>query len=186
MGPIDGHNFEHLLPTLDNVLKLKGPNLLHVITKKGLGYKPAMTDPVWFHACSPFDRPTGKPAKKSSRPSYSAVAVNALVNLAEQDKRIVAITAAMCEGTGLSTFEKRFPKRLYDVGIAEQHAVTFAAGLACRRPAPCPSVMYSTFLQRAYDQVVHDVATQKPPCGRLCIDRGGPCGRRWDHASWGI
>lgn len=171
VGPIDGHNFEHLLPTLDNVLKLKGPNLLHVITKKGLGYEPAMKDPVWFHACSPFERQSGKPVKKSTRPSYSAVAVNTLVNLAETDHRIVAITAAMCEGTGLSTFEKRYPDRLYDVGIAEQHAATFAAGLAAEgmRPVIC---MYSTFLQRAYDQIVHDVATQNLPV-TLCIDRGG-------------
>jgi 1-deoxy-D-xylulose-5-phosphate synthase len=171
VGPIDGHNFEHLLPTLDNVLKLKGPILLHVITKKGLGYEPAMKNPVWFHACSPFERESGKPIKKSQRPSYSAVAVDTLVNLAKQDDRIVAITAAMCEGTGLSSFEKHFPDRLYDVGIAEQHAVTFAAGLATQgmRPVIC---MYSTFLQRAYDQVVHDVATQDLPV-TLCIDRGG-------------
>ena len=171
VGPIDGHNFEHLLPTLDNVLKLKGPTLLHVITKKGLGYEPAMKNPVWFHACPAFDAPTGSPAKKSPRPSYSAVAVNTLVNLAKTDKRIVAITAAMCEGTGLSTFEKELPDRLYDVGIAEQHAVTFAAGLAAEgmRPVIC---IYSTFLQRSYDQVVHDVATQNLPV-TLCIDRGG-------------
>jgi 1-deoxy-D-xylulose-5-phosphate synthase len=171
VGPIDGHNFEHLLPTLDNVLKLKGPHLLHVITKKGLGYEPAMKNPVWFHACPPFDRESGKPQKKSNRPSYSTVAVDTLVNLAKQDNRIVAVTAAMCEGTGLSGFEKHFPDRLYDVGIAEQHAVTFAAGLAAQgmRPVIC---MYSTFLQRAYDQVVHDVATQDLPV-TLCIDRGG-------------
>ncbi|MCA9473608.1 MAG: 1-deoxy-D-xylulose-5-phosphate synthase [Nitrospirales bacterium] len=171
VGPIDGHNFEHLLPTLENILKLKGPTLLHVITKKGLGFEPAMKNPVWFHACSPFDAHTGEPKKKSSRPSYSAVAVKTLVNMAKEDKRIVAITAAMCEGTGLNAFEKAFPDRLYDVGIAEQHAVTFAAGLAAQgmRPVIC---MYSTFLQRAYDQVVHDVATQDLPV-TLCIDRGG-------------
>ena len=171
VGPIDGHNFEHLLPTLDNVLKLKGPTLLHVITKKGLGYEPAMKNPVWFHACSAFDARTGKPSKKASRPSYSAVAVNTLVSLAKQDPRIVAITAAMCEGTGLSAFEQALPNQLYDVGIAEEHAVTFAAGLAAQgmRPVIC---IYSTFLQRAYDQVVHDVATQNLPV-TLCIDRGG-------------
>ena len=171
VGPIDGHNFEHLLPTLENIFKLKGPTLLHVITKKGLGFEPAMKNPVWFHACSPFDAQTGEPTKKAIRPSYSAVAVNTLVNLAKEDKRIVAITAAMCEGTGLSAFEKAFPDRIYDVGIAEQHAVTFAAGLAAQglRPVIC---MYSTFLQRAYDQVVHDVATQNLPV-TLCIDRGG-------------
>ena len=171
VGPIDGHNFEHLLSTLDNVLKLKGPSLLHVITKKGLGYKPAMENPVWFHACSAFDLKSGQPAKKASRPSYSAVAVDTLVSIAKEDPRVVAITAAMCDGTGLSAFEKALPDRLYDVGIAEQHAVTFAGGLAAQgmRPVIC---MYSTFLQRAYDQVVHDVATQNLPV-TVCIDRGG-------------
>lgn len=171
VGPMEGHNFEHLLPTLENVLKLKGPTLLHVVTKKGLGYEPAMKNPVWFHACSPFDIQTGKPAKKSSKPSYSSVAVETLVKLAKADKRIVAITAAMCEGTGLNAFEKVFPDRLYDVGIAEQHAVTFAAGLAAQGMRPVIPI-YSTFLQRAYDQVVHDVATQNLPV-TFCIDRGG-------------
>lgn len=170
-GPIDGHNFEHLLPTLENVLKMKGPVLLHVITKKGLGYQPAMNNPVWFHACPPFVRETGAPAKKAARPSYTAIAMDALVKLAREDKRVVAITAAMCEGTGLTTFEKEFPDRLYDVGIAEQHAVTFAAGLAAQGLKPVVA-MYATFLQRAYDQVVHDVATQNLPV-TFCIDRGG-------------
>ena len=171
VGPIDGHNFEHLLPTLDNVLKLKGPTLLHVITKKGLGFEPAMTDPVWFHACSPFDGKTGEPAKKSGHPSYSSIAVKTLLRQAHKDHRIIAITAAMCEGTGLSSFQREFPDRLIDVGIAEQHAVTYAAGLAAEnmRPVIC---MYSTFLQRAYDQVIHDVATQNLPV-MFCIDRGG-------------
>ncbi len=171
VGPIDGHNFEHLLPTLDNVLKLKGPTLLHVITKKGLGFEPAMKNRVWFHACSPFDAQTGQPLKKSGYPSYSSIAVNTLVRQARRDKRVIAITAAMCEGTGLSDFQKEFPDRLIDVGIAEQHAVTYAAGLAAEnmRPVIC---MYSTFLQRAYDQVVHDVATQNLPV-IFCIDRGG-------------
>ncbi len=171
VGPIDGHNFEHLLPTLENVLKLKGPTLLHVITKKGLGYEPAIKNPVWFHACPAFVRETGEPAKKPSRPSYTALAVNTLIRLARQDRRIVAITAAMCEGTGLNAFEKEFPDRLYDVGIAEQHAVTFAAGLAAQGMRPVVA-MYATFLQRAYDQVVHDVATQNLPV-TFCIDRGG-------------
>jgi 1-deoxy-D-xylulose-5-phosphate synthase len=170
-GPIDGHNFDHLLPTLENVLKMKGPVLLHVITKKGLGYEPAMKNPVWFHACPPFVRETGAPAKKAVRPSYTQIAMDTLVKLAREDKRIVAITAAMCEGTGLTAFEKEFPDRLYDVGIAEQHAVTFAAGLAVQGMKPVVA-MYSTFLQRAYDQVVHDVATQNLPVV-FCIDRGG-------------
>ncbi|MGH7232743.1 MAG: 1-deoxy-D-xylulose-5-phosphate synthase [Nitrospiraceae bacterium] len=171
VGPIDGQNFEHLLPTLENVVKLKGPTLLHVITKKGVGYEPAMKDPVWFHACPAFVRETGQPAKKPARPSYTAIAVNSLIKLARQDDRIVAITAAMCEGTGLTAFENEFPDRLYDVGIAEQHAVTFAAGLAAQGMRPVV-VMYATFLQRAYDQVVHDVATQNLPV-TFCIDRGG-------------
>lgn len=170
-GPIDGHNFEHLIPTIENVLKMKGPVLLHVITKKGLGYEPAMKNPVWFHACPPFVRETGAPAKKAARPSYTAIAMDTLVKLAREDKRIVAITAAMCEGTGLTAFEKEFPDRIYDVGIAEQHAVTFAAGLATQGVKPVVA-MYATFLQRAYDQVVHDVATQNLPVV-FCIDRGG-------------
>ncbi|HET7909775.1 MAG TPA: 1-deoxy-D-xylulose-5-phosphate synthase [Nitrospira sp.] len=170
-GPIDGHNFEHLLPTLENVLKMRGPVLLHVITKKGLGYEPAEKNPVWFHACPPFVRETGAPAKKAARPSYTQIAIDSLIRLAREDKRIVAITAAMCEGTGLTAFEKEFPDRLYDVGIAEQHAVTFAAGLAAQGMRPVVA-MYATFLQRAYDQVVHDVATQNLPV-TFCIDRGG-------------
>ncbi len=170
-GPIDGHNFEHLLPTLENVLKMKGPVLLHVITKKGLGFQAAMDNPVWFHACPPFVRETGVPAKKAVRPSYTSMAVDALIKVARQDKRVVAITAAMCEGTGLNAFEKEFPDRIYDVGIAEQHAVTFAAGMATQGMKPVVA-LYSTFLQRAYDQVVHDVATQNLPV-TFCIDRGG-------------
>lgn len=171
VGPIDGHEFDQLLPTLESVLKLRGPVLLHVITKKGLGYEPAMKNPVWFHACPPFVRESGEPAKKASRPSYTAQAINTLVRLAKKDRRIVAITAAMGEGTGLNAFEKEFPDRLYDVGIAEQHAVTFAGGLAAQGMRPVVA-MYSTFLQRAYDQVVHDVATQNLPV-TFCIDRGG-------------
>ena len=171
VGPIDGNNFEHLLPTLENVLKLSGPTFLHVVTKKGLGYQPALDNPVWFHACSTFDRHTGKPIKKPGNPSYSSVAMNTLARLARVDKRIVAITAAMCEGTGLTAFEKEFPNRLYDVGIAEQHAVTFAAGLAAQGLRPVIPI-YSTFLQRAYDQIIHDVATQNLPV-TFCIDRGG-------------
>ncbi|TAJ28544.1 MAG: 1-deoxy-D-xylulose-5-phosphate synthase, partial [Nitrospirae bacterium] len=156
---------------LENVFKLKGPTLLHVITKKGLGYEPAMKNPIWFHACPAFVRETGEPAKKAARPSYTAHAMHALTTLARKDRRIVAITAAMCEGTGLTAFEKEFPDRIYDVGIAEQHAVTFAGGLATQGLRPVV-VMYSTFLQRAYDQVIHDVATQNLPV-TFCLDRGG-------------
>ena len=171
VGPIDGHSFEQLLPTMGNVFKLHGPTLLHVITKKGLGYEPAMKDPVWFHACPAFVRETGKPATKSAKPSYTAVAISTLCRLAREDTRIVAITAAMCDGTGLNAFAREFPDRFHDVGIAEQHALTFAAGLATQGVRPVVT-MYSTFLQRAYDQVVHDVATQNLPVS-LFIDRGG-------------
>ncbi len=171
VGPIDGHQFAHLLPTLHNVLTLNGPTLLHVVTKKGLGYEPAMNNPVWFHASAPFDRETGRPKQRATRPSYSAVAIDTLLRLAKEDTRIVAITAAMCEGTGLTAFRNAFPDRLYDVGIAEQHAVTFAAGMAARGMRPVIPI-YSTFLQRAYDQVIHDVATQNLPV-TFCIDRGG-------------
>ncbi len=171
VGPIDGHNFEHLLPTLRNVFKLNGPTLLHVVTKKGLGYEPAVNDPVWFHASGPFDLATGQARQRAQRRSYSAVAVDTLIRLAKDDARIVAVTAAMCEGTGLTAFREALPGRFYDVGIAEQHAVTFAAGMAARGLRPVIPI-YSTFLQRAYDQVVHDVATQNLPV-TLCIDRGG-------------
>src|SRR4026208_2179098 len=114
-GPIDGHNFEHLLPTIENVLKMRGPVLLHIITKKGRGYEPAMKNPVWFHACPPFVRSTGAPAKKAARPSYTQIAIESLIQAAREDKRVVAITAAMCEGTGLNALDKEFTDRLYDV-----------------------------------------------------------------------
>ena len=153
------------------MLKLKGPTLLHVVTKKGKGYAPAVKDPVWFHACSPFVRETGQPAKSSAKPSYTSIAIKTLCRLAREDRRIVAITAAMCEGTGLTAFAKEFPDRFHDVGIAEQHALTFAAGLATQGVRPVVA-MYSTFLQRAFDQVVHDVATQNLPV-TILIDRGG-------------
>src|SRR3989449_3229722 len=150
-GPIDGHSFEHLLPTLGNVLKMKGPVLLHVITKKGLGYEPAVNNPVWFHACPPFVRETGAPAKKAARPSYTQIAIESLVKLAREDKRLGAITAAMCEGTGLNIFEKEVPDRPSDVGIAEQHAVTFAAGVAAQGLPPGGGVVCTLFLT-AYEQ----------------------------------
>ncbi len=171
VGPIEGHDFDQLITTLQHVGKLSGPTLLHVVTKKGLGYEPATKDPVWFHACSPFDRATGEPKKGGSTPSYTSVAMNALVRQAKKDPSIVAITAAMAGGTGLDRFAKAFPSRFYDVGIAEQHAVTFAAGLATQGLRPVIGI-YSTFLQRAFDQVVHDVAIQNLPV-LYCIDRGG-------------
>ena len=141
------------------------------MTKKGLGYEPAQKDPVWFHACPPFDRSTGMPEKKGSAPSYTSIAINSLIRQARKDSRIVAITAAMAGGTGLDRFAKAFPKRFFDVGIAEQHAVTFAAGLASQGMRPVVGI-YSTFLQRAFDQVLHDVAIQNLPVF-YCIDRGG-------------
>ena len=171
VGPIEGHDFDQLLPILEHVRKLSGPTLLHVVTKKGLGYEPATKDPVWFHACSPFDRATGEPKKGSSPPSYTSVAIDALIRQAKEDSRIVAITAAMAGGTGLDRFAKTFPSRFFDVGIAEQHAVTFAAGLASQGIRPVIGI-YSTFLQRAFDQVLHDVAVQNLPVF-FCIDRGG-------------
>lgn len=171
VGPIDGHNFTHLLETLENVKRLKGPILVHVITKKGLGYEPAERDSVFFHSAPPFIRETGEPRKKSSIPSYTTIFANTLIKLAKEDKRIVGITAAMCDGTGLGKFAKEFPDRYYDVGIAEQHAVTFAAGLAAKGMKPVVGI-YSTFLQRAFDQVLHDVCVQNLPVV-LCIDRGG-------------
>jgi 1-deoxy-D-xylulose-5-phosphate synthase len=171
VGPIDGHNITHLIETLENVKKLKGPILVHVITKKGLGYEPAERDSVFFHSAPAFIRETGEPRKKSSIPSYTTIFTNTLIKLAKEDKRIVGITAAMCDGTGLTKFAKEFPDRYYDVGIAEQHAVTFAAGLAAKgiKPVVC---LYSTFLQRAFDQVLHDVCVQNLPV-TICIDRGG-------------
>ncbi len=171
VGPIEGHDFNQLLPILEHIGKLRRPTLLHVVTKKGTGYEPAMKDPVWFHACSPFERTTGKPIKESSTPSYTAIAINTLIRQAKKDPRIIAITAAMAGGTGLDRFAETFPSRFYDVGIAEQHAITFAAGLASQGMRPVVG-MYSTFLQRGFDQVVHDVATQNLPVF-YCIDRGG-------------
>ncbi|HEX9757743.1 MAG TPA: 1-deoxy-D-xylulose-5-phosphate synthase [Nitrospiria bacterium] len=171
VGPIDGHRFDHLIPTLENVKKLKGPVLIHVITKKGKGYEPAEKDPIFLHAAPPFDIQTGKSKKKSGLPSYTKIFSKAIVDLAKKDKRVVAITAAMAGGTGLDYFEEQIPERFYDVGIAEQHAVTFAAGLAAQGLRPVVAV-YSTFLQRAYDQIVHDVCIQNLPV-TLCLDRGG-------------
>ncbi len=171
VGPIDGNRFDHLLPTLENVKKLKGPILVHVLTKKGKGYEPAEKDSVFFHIAPPFDLKTGKVKKKSGVPSYTSVFSDTLIELAKADERIVAITAAMAEGTGLSKFAKAFPDRFYDVGIAEQHAITFAAGMAAQGYRPVPAI-YSTFLQRAFDQIVHDVAVQNLPV-TFAIDRGG-------------
>jgi 1-deoxy-D-xylulose-5-phosphate synthase len=177
VGPIDGHNIDHLLPVLKNIRDSRepGPVLIHVVTEKGHGYLSAeQADDKW-HSVAKFDVVTGAQAKSSSKaPSYTSVFAKSLIRHAETDERIVAITAAMPSGTGLHTFGDRFPKRTFDVGIAEQHAVTFAAGLATEGMKPFAAI-YSTFLQRGYDQVVHDVAIQKLPV-RFAIDRAGLVG----------
>ena len=177
VGPVDGHNIDHLLPVLRNIRddKEDGPLLLHVVTRKGHGYEPAEKSSDKYHGVSRFDVITGKQHKPEPKaPSYTKVFAESLIAEAERDERIVAITAAMPSGTGLDKFAERFPERFFDVGIAEQHAVTFAAGLACEGLKPFAAI-YSTFLQRAYDQVVHDVAIQKLPV-RFAIDRAGVVG----------
>jgi len=177
VGPIDGHNFDHLLPILENIRDTihDGPILLHVVTKKGNGYTPAETAADKMHGVAKFDVLTGTQAKsKSPLPSYTKVFAESLVAEARADEKIVAVTAAMPSGTGLDLFQKEFPNRTFDVGIAEQHAVTFAAGLASEGYKPVCAI-YSTFLQRAYDQVVHDVAIQNLPV-RFAIDRAGLVG----------
>ena len=176
VGPIDGHNLDHLLPVLKNVRDAgEGPILVHVVTQKGKGYAPAEAAEDKYHGVSKFDVVTGAQAKaKANAPSYTKVFAESLVAHAEQDDRIVAITAAMPSGTGLDLFGERFPARTFDVGIAEQHGVTFAAGLAAEGFKPFTAI-YSTFLQRAYDQVVHDVAIQRLPV-RFAIDRAGLVG----------
>ena len=176
VGPIDGHNLDHLLPVLQNVRDAAdGPCLVHVVTKKGFGYAPAEATADKYHAVAKFDVVTGTQVKaKAGPPSYTSVFADALINEANRDDKIVAITAAMPSGTGLDRFEKAHPTRTFDVGIAEQHAVTFAAGLAAQGMRPFATI-YSTFLQRAYDQVVHDVAIQNLPV-RFAIDRAGLVG----------
>ncbi|NOQ41607.1 MAG: 1-deoxy-D-xylulose-5-phosphate synthase [Desulfuromusa sp.] len=175
-GPIDGHNIDELTETLHNVAQIKGPVLLHVLTKKGKGYEPAELNPPKFHGIGPFNSETGevKGGKPGAAASYTKVFGDTLIDLAREDERIVAITAAMAEGTGLNKFSESFPERFFDVGIAEQHAVTFAAGLACRGLRPVVTI-YSTFMQRAYDQVVHDVCLQNLPV-TFALDRAGLVG----------
>ncbi len=174
IGPIDGHRLDHLLTTFEQIKPLPGPVLVHVITRKGKGYSPAEQDPSGFHGTSAFDLSTGVVKKKAAVASYTGIFAKSLVKLAEQDPRIVAITAAMPEGTGLSQFAKAFPNRFYDVGIAEQHAVTLAAGMATDGLRPVVAI-YSTFLQRGFDQIVHDVALQSLPVV-FCLDRAGLVG----------
>ncbi len=175
IGPIDGHDLESLIPTLENIKQLKGPQFLHVVTKKGQGYKLAEADPVAYHGPGKFDPAIG--LQKSTTPShqtFTQVFGQWLCDMATQDPRLVGITPAMREGSGMVAFEKRFPARYFDVGIAEQHAVTFAAGLACEGLKPVVAI-YSTFLQRAYDQLIHDVAIQNLPVV-FALDRAGLVG----------
>ncbi|RJQ30727.1 MAG: 1-deoxy-D-xylulose-5-phosphate synthase, partial [Peptococcaceae bacterium] len=175
LGPIDGHNLKAMISVFQQVKSIKGPVLVHVVTKKGKGYKFAESCPDRFHGIGPFDVTTGKAVEDNGAPpSYTEVFGRAIVKLAESDGRIVAITAAMTEGTGLKQFARLFPGRFFDVGIAEQHAVTLAAGLAAGGYRPVVAV-YSTFLQRAYDQVLHDVCLQRLPV-TLAIDRAGIVG----------
>jgi 1-deoxy-D-xylulose-5-phosphate synthase len=175
IGPIDGHDLKALTRTLRNLSGLPGPQLLHIVTRKGKGYPPAEADPIKWHGPGPFDPVTGTIYKeKATGPTYSQVFGQWLCDEAQRDSRLVAITPAMREGSGLVEFEKRFPERYFDVAIAEQHAVTFAAGLACEGARPVVAI-YSTFLQRAYDQLIHDVALQKLPVV-FALDRAGLVG----------
>ena len=175
VGPIDGHDLESLIPTLENIRHLDGPQFLHVVTKKGQGYKRAEADPVAYHGPGKFDPAIGLvPPAAAPKTTFTQVFGEWLCDMAEQDTRLVGITPAMREGSGMVEFEKRFPARYYDVGIAEQHAVTFAAGLACEGLKPVVAI-YSTFLQRAYDQLIHDVAIQNLPVV-FALDRAGLVG----------
>jgi len=175
IGPIDGHDLDSLVPTLENIRHLKGPQFLHVVTRKGQGYKLAEADPVTYHGPGKFDPKVGiTPPATPPKTTFTQVFGQWLCDMAAQDPRLVAITPAMREGSGMVEFEKRYPDRYYDVGIAEQHAVTFAAGLACEGNKPVVAI-YSTFLQRAYDQLIHDVALQKLPVV-FALDRAGIVG----------
>jgi 1-deoxy-D-xylulose-5-phosphate synthase len=175
IGPIDGHDVKALVATLTNVRKLKGPQFLHVVTRKGKGYAPAEADPIKWHGPGPFDPASGKIFKEAaSGPSYSQIFGKWLCDMAERDPDIIGITPAMREGSGMVEFSKRFPERYFDVAIAEQHALTFAAGLACEGFKPVVAI-YSTFLQRAYDQLIHDVALQNLPVV-FALDRAGLVG----------
>jgi 1-deoxy-D-xylulose-5-phosphate synthase len=175
IGPIDGHDLESLIPTLENLKHLEGPQFLHVVTKKGQGYKLAEADPVAYHGPGKFDPAVGLvPSTGVAKTTFTQVFGDWLCDMAEHDPLLVGITPAMREGSGMVAFHKRFPERYHDVGIAEQHAVTFAAGLACEGLKPVVAI-YSTFLQRAYDQVIHDVALQKLPMV-LALDRAGIVG----------
>jgi 1-deoxy-D-xylulose-5-phosphate synthase len=174
IGPVDGHDVDALVKTLANVRELKGPQFLHVVTRKGYGYPKAEEDPILYHGVSRFDPAVGFNPKPSAKPSYTQVFGDWLCDMAARDPRVVGITPAMREGSGLVRFSKEFPQRYFDVGIAEQHAVTFAGGLACEGMKPIVAI-YSTFLQRAYDQAIHDIALQNLPVV-FAIDRAGVVG----------
>jgi 1-deoxy-D-xylulose-5-phosphate synthase len=175
IGPIDGHDLDSLIPTLQNIKNLKGPQFLHVVTKKGQGYKLAEADPILYHGPGKFNPAEGiKPSSTPSKQTYTQVFGRWLCDMAAQDERLIGITPAMREGSGMVEFEQQFPKRYYDVGIAEQHSVTFAAGMACEGLKPVVAI-YSTFLQRAYDQLIHDVALQNLDV-TFALDRAGLVG----------
>ncbi len=175
IGPIDGHDLDSLIPTLENIRQLKGPQFLHVVTKKGQGYKLAEADPIAYHGPGKFDPAVGLiKSSAPAKPTFTQVFGRWLCDMAEHDMRLVGITPAMREGSGMVEFHQRFPGRYHDVGIAEQHAVTFAAGLACEGLKPVVAI-YSTFLQRGYDQLIHDVALQNLPVV-FALDRAGLVG----------
>ena len=174
IGPIDGHDLDALIPTLQNIKKLKGPQFLHVVTRKGQGYKLAEEDPIAYHGPGMFNPAEGLKKSVGARPSYSQIFGDWLCDMATRDPRVIGITPAMREGSGMVRYSELFPQRYFDVGIAEQHAVTFAAGAACEGMKPVVAI-YSTFLQRGYDQVIHDVAIQNLPV-LFALDRGGLVG----------
>jgi 1-deoxy-D-xylulose-5-phosphate synthase len=174
IGPIDGHDLDVLVDTLKNIQQLKGPQFLHIVTQKGKGYAQAEEDSVLYHGVGKFDPDAGIVPQQEGQPSYTSIFGQWLCDMAEADGKLIGITPAMCEGSGMVEFAEKFPQRYFDVGIAEQHALTFAAGLACEGIKPVVA-MYSTFLQRAYDQLIHDIAIQNLPV-MLAIDRGGLVG----------
>ena len=174
IGPIDGHDLDTLIATLNNIKQLKGPQFLHIVTQKGHGYAPAESDPGKFHGVGKFNPDDGCAVPNNGKKTYTQVFGDWLVDMAATDNRLIGITPAMCDGSGLNAFAEIYPDRFYDVGIAEQHALTFAAGLACEGLKPVVAI-YSTFLQRAYDQLIHDIALQNLPVV-FAIDRAGLVG----------
>jgi len=174
IGPIDGHDLDTLIATLANIRKLNGPQFLHIVTRKGQGYKLAEDDPIAYHGPGKFDPAEGLKKAATGKPSYSQIFGDWLCDMAKADPRLVAVTPAMREGSGMVRYSEEYPQRYFDVGIAEQHAVTFAAGMACEGLRPVVAI-YSTFLQRGYDQLIHDVAIQNLPV-TFALDRGGLVG----------